>query len=99
MWVIQNNHTISDMPTHAEIMEFSETLAPMIGREVLADRRESRVALIGNEIIPVVLACRKAHSSRIWVLPNLKRSNCQRFDQTMGRTAPHLGHSWVTSSV
>ena len=51
----QNNHTISDMPTHAEIMEFSETLAPMVGREVLADRRESRVALIGREIIPVVL--------------------------------------------
>ena len=51
----QNNHTISDMPTHAEIMEFSQTLAPMVGREVLADRRESRVALIGNEIIPVVL--------------------------------------------
>ena len=51
----QNNHTISDMPTHTEIMEFSQTLAPMVGREVLADRRESRVALIGNEIIPVIL--------------------------------------------
>ena len=51
----QNNHTISDMPTHAEIMEFSHTLAPMVGREVLADRSESRVSLIGKEIIPVVL--------------------------------------------
>jgi wyosine [tRNA(Phe)-imidazoG37] synthetase (radical SAM superfamily) len=43
------------MPTHTEIMEFSETLAPMVGREVLSDRRESRVALIGREMVPVVL--------------------------------------------
>ena len=51
----QNNHKISDMPTHVEVMEFSNTLASLVGREVLADRRESRVALIGREIIPVVL--------------------------------------------
>ena len=55
----QNNHTISDMPTHVEIMEFSNTLASLVGREVLADRRESRVALIGREIIPVVLPEKK----------------------------------------
>ena len=51
----RSNHTIENMPSHDEIMEFSRTLAPMIGREVLSDRRESRVALIGKEMIPVVL--------------------------------------------
>ena len=51
----RSNHTIENMPSHDEIMEFSRTLAPMVGREVLSDRRESRVALIGNEMIPVVL--------------------------------------------
>ena len=51
----QNNHKITDMPTHDEIMEFSHTLAPLVGREVLADRSESRVSLIGKEMIPVVL--------------------------------------------
>jgi tRNA wybutosine-synthesizing protein 1 len=55
----QNNHKITDMPTHVEIMEFSNTLASLVGREVLADRRESRVALIGREIIPVVLPEKK----------------------------------------
>ncbi|MED5230763.1 MAG: 4-demethylwyosine synthase TYW1 [Candidatus Thermoplasmatota archaeon] len=51
----RSNHTIENMPSHDEIMEFSRTLAPMLGREVLSDRRESRVALIGKEMIPVVL--------------------------------------------
>jgi len=51
----QNNHTIENMPSHDDIMEFSNKLAPLVGREVLADRRESRVALIGKEIIPVTL--------------------------------------------
>lgn len=51
----RSNHTIENMPSHDEIMEFSRTLAPMVGREVLSDRRESRVALIGKEMIPVVL--------------------------------------------
>jgi len=36
-------------------MEFSHNLAPLVGREVLSERRESRVALIGKEMIPVVL--------------------------------------------
>jgi len=36
-------------------MEFSHELAPMVGREVLSDRRESRVALIGKEMMPVTL--------------------------------------------
>ena len=51
----QNNHVIDDMPSHDHIMEFSHKLAPLVGREVLADRSESRVALIGKEIIPVTL--------------------------------------------
>ena len=36
----RSNHTIENMPSHDEIMEFSRTLAPMVGREVLSDRRE-----------------------------------------------------------
>lgn len=51
----QNNLSIENMPTHQEVMDFSNTLAPMVGREVLSDRRESRVALIGKEMIPVTL--------------------------------------------
>ena len=51
----RNNLSIENMPSHPEIMEFSEQLAPLVGREVLSDRRESRVALIGKEMNPVVL--------------------------------------------
>ena len=51
----QNNHTIENMPSHPEILEFSNKLASLTGREVLSDRRESRVALIGREMMPVVL--------------------------------------------
>jgi len=51
----QANHTIGNMPSHDEIMAFSHKLAPLVGRDVLADRRESRVALIGREIIPITL--------------------------------------------
>ena len=43
------------MPSHDDVMEFSKTLAPLVGRDVLSERRESRVALIGNEMIPVTL--------------------------------------------
>jgi wyosine [tRNA(Phe)-imidazoG37] synthetase (radical SAM superfamily) len=43
------------MPAHTEIMEFAHKLAALVGREVLSDRRESRVALIGKEMIPVTL--------------------------------------------
>ena len=51
----RNNLSIDNMPTHAEVMEFSERLAPMVGREVLSERSESRVALIGREMIPITL--------------------------------------------
>jgi wyosine [tRNA(Phe)-imidazoG37] synthetase (radical SAM superfamily) len=43
------------MPSHDEVMEFSHELAPLVDREVLSERRESRVALIGREMIPVKL--------------------------------------------
>ena len=51
----RNNLSIDNMPSHTEVMDFSHELAPMVGREVLSDRRESRVALIGREMIPVTL--------------------------------------------
>ena len=43
------------MTSNEEVMEFSRTLAPLVGREVLSDRKESRVSLIGKEMIPVKL--------------------------------------------
>ena len=51
----RNNLSIDNMPSPAAVMEFSETLAPLVGREVLSERRESRVALIGREMVPVTL--------------------------------------------
>jgi len=37
------------------VMGFSHRLAPLVGREVLSDRSESRVALIGKEMVPITL--------------------------------------------
>ncbi len=51
----RENLTIDNMPSHTDVMDFAERLAPLVGREVLAERRESRVALIGREMIPVTL--------------------------------------------
>jgi len=51
----RNNLSVENMPTHHEIIEFSEKLAPLVGRKLLSDRRESRVALIGKEMVPVEL--------------------------------------------
>ena len=51
----RNNLSIENMPSHEDVMEFSRTLAPLVGREVLSDRKESRVCLIGKEMIPVKL--------------------------------------------
>ena len=51
----RNNLSIENMPSHDEVMEFSRELAPLVGREVLSERRESRVALIGKKMIPVKL--------------------------------------------
>ena len=49
------NHTIENMPYHRDVMEFAHELAPLVGREVLSERHESRVALIGHEMIPITL--------------------------------------------
>jgi len=43
------------MPSHEDVMGFSRRLAPLVGREILSDRSESRVALIGKEIVPITL--------------------------------------------
>jgi len=43
------------MPSHDDVMGFSHRLAPLVGREVLSDRSESRVALIGREMVPITL--------------------------------------------
>ena len=51
----RNNLTIENMPSHDDVMGFSQRLAPLVGREVLSERRESRVALIGKEMIPITL--------------------------------------------
>ena len=51
----RNNLTIESMPYHQDILDFSNRLAPLVGREVLSDRRESRVALIGREMVPITL--------------------------------------------
>lgn len=51
----QNNLSIENMPTHQEVLDFSHKLAPLLGREVLSERSESRVTLIGKEMIPVTL--------------------------------------------
>ena len=34
-------------------MDFSNKIAPLTGRKVLSDSRPSRVALVGQEIVPI----------------------------------------------
>ena len=51
----RSNFSINNMPSHDQIIHFANELAPMVGREVLSDRRESRVPLIGREMVPVTL--------------------------------------------
>ena len=88
----RNNLSIDNMPSHSEVMEFSEKLAPMVGREVLSDRRESRVALIGREMIPVTLP------EKTRDLPaDLGIAKPQKFSlpqaRTIGLLLPHSGQS------
>ncbi len=45
--------SIDNMPSHDDILAFSEGLAPQVDRRVLSDSRPSRVALIGREIVPI----------------------------------------------
>ena len=44
---------MENMPTHDDIMDFSNAIAPLTGRTVLSDSRPSRVALVGTEITPI----------------------------------------------
>jgi wyosine [tRNA(Phe)-imidazoG37] synthetase (radical SAM superfamily) len=44
---------MENMPSHDDIMDFSNKIAPLTNREVLSDSRPSRVALVGREISPI----------------------------------------------
>ena len=41
------------MPSHDDVLEFANTLAPQVNRRVLDESRPSRVALVGHEKIPL----------------------------------------------
>ena len=45
--------SIDNMPSHDDILNFANALAPLTGRELLDDSRPSRVALVGHEKIPL----------------------------------------------
>jgi len=49
----RENLSIENMPSHDDIMDFSNKIAPLTSREVLSDSRPSRVALVGREISPI----------------------------------------------
>ncbi len=49
----RENLSMENMPSHEDILDFSNALAPLTNRRVLSDSRPSRVALIGNEMIPI----------------------------------------------
>jgi tRNA wybutosine-synthesizing protein 1 len=49
----RENLSIENMPSHEDIMDFSNKIAPLTNREVLSDSRPSRVALVGREISPI----------------------------------------------
>jgi len=49
----RENLSMENMPSHDDIMQFSNKIAPLTGREVLSDSRPSRVALVGHEISPI----------------------------------------------
>lgn len=49
----RENLGVENMPSHEDIMEFSNAIAPLTQREVLSDSRPSRVALVGREISPI----------------------------------------------
>ena len=49
----RENLSMENMPSHDNIMDFSNKIAPLSNREVLSDSRPSRVALVGREIIPI----------------------------------------------
>ena len=45
--------SIDNMPSHEDILTFSESLAPQVDMRILSESRPSRVALIGNEMVPI----------------------------------------------
>ncbi|CAI8313088.1 MAG: 7-carboxy-7-deazaguanine synthase [Euryarchaeota archaeon UBA443] len=49
----RENLSMENMPSHDDILSFSNELAPQVTREVLSESRPSRVALIGREIVPI----------------------------------------------
>ncbi len=49
----RENLSMENMPSHDDILSFSNELAPQVSREVLSESRPSRVALIGREIVPI----------------------------------------------
>ena len=49
----RENLSVENMPSHDDIMEFSQKIAPLTQRRVLSDSRPSRVALVGTEITPI----------------------------------------------
>jgi tRNA wybutosine-synthesizing protein 1 len=49
----RENLAMENMPTHDDIMDFSNKISPLVNRTVLSDSRPSRVALVGREITPI----------------------------------------------
>ncbi|HIA39567.1 MAG TPA: 4-demethylwyosine synthase TYW1 [Candidatus Poseidoniales archaeon] len=45
--------SLENMPSHDDVLEFANTLAPLVDRRLLDDSRPSRVALVGREKIPL----------------------------------------------
>ena len=51
----RENLAMENMPTHDDIMDFSNKIAPLTARKVLSDSRPSRVALVGTKITQIPL--------------------------------------------
>jgi len=49
----RENLAAENMPSHEDIMDFSNKIAPLTGRKVLSDSKPSRVALVGTEMSPM----------------------------------------------
>jgi tRNA wybutosine-synthesizing protein 1 len=49
----RENLAAENMPSHEDIMDFSNKIAPLTNRLVLSDSRPSRVALVGTEMSPM----------------------------------------------
>ena len=49
----RENLAAENMPSHEDIMDFSNKIAPLTARKVLSDSKPSRVALVGTEMSPM----------------------------------------------